>query len=47
MKDSKELAEKQAEELPDSWWYRIYLAVIINTIIVILLLRLFGLYFSD
>ncbi|MEJ7701038.1 MAG: hypothetical protein WKF71_15540 [Pyrinomonadaceae bacterium] len=35
------------EELPDSWWYRVYLAVIITTIIVISTLGAFTFYFSS
>ncbi|HEV8158422.1 MAG TPA: hypothetical protein VGP58_05285 [Pyrinomonadaceae bacterium] len=35
------------EELPDSWWYRVYLAAIITTIIVISALGTFTRYFSD
>ncbi|MCA1625394.1 MAG: hypothetical protein LC768_12400 [Acidobacteria bacterium] len=37
----------KAEELPDSWWYRIYLAVIITTIVVISALGTFTSYFSS
>ena len=35
------------EELPDSWWYRVYVAVIITTIIVISALGTFTRYFSS
>jgi hypothetical protein len=35
------------EELPDSWWHRVYLAVIITTIIVISVLGAFTRYFSS
>jgi hypothetical protein len=35
------------EELPDSWWYRVYLAAIITTIIVISALGTFTRHFSD
>jgi hypothetical protein len=35
------------KELPDSWWYRVYLAVIITTIIVISALGTFTRYFSS
>jgi hypothetical protein len=34
-------------ELPDSWWYRVYAAVIFTTVLVILLLWLFSEYFSN
>ncbi len=40
-------AINKAEELPDSWWYRVYLAVIITTIIVISVLGAFTRYFSS
>ncbi len=36
-----------SNELPDSWWHRVYLAVIITTILVITALGLFSRYFSD
>jgi hypothetical protein len=36
----------QAEELPDEWWYRVYAAVIVTTVLVILALWAFSLYFS-
>ncbi|MDQ3132645.1 MAG: hypothetical protein M3Q99_18000 [Acidobacteriota bacterium] len=39
--------DEQREELPDSWWYRVYLAVIITTIIVISVLGAFTRYFSS
>jgi hypothetical protein len=35
------------EELPDSWWYRVYFAVIITTILVISGLWAFSRYFSS
>jgi hypothetical protein len=34
-------------ELPDSWWYRVYLGVIITTILVISGLWAFSRYFSS
>jgi hypothetical protein len=43
------MEEKQVnenEELPDSWWYRVYLVVIIFTIFVIAALWAFSDYFS-
>jgi len=39
--------DEQSEELPDSWWYRVYLAVIITTIIVISVLGAFSRFFSS
>jgi hypothetical protein len=39
--------KKKVEELPDAWWHRIYLAVIITTIIMIMLLGLFSETFSS
>ena len=45
---NKDETNKQVivEELPDSWWYRVYIAVIITTIIVISALGLFTEIFS-
>lgn len=34
------------EELPDEWWYKVYAAVIVTTILVITALWLFSWYFS-
>lgn len=42
--ETKEI--ETVEELPDSWWYRVYLAVIITTIVVISALGLFTKTFS-
>jgi hypothetical protein len=39
--------ENAAEELPDEWWYRVYLAVIVATVIVLGLLWTFSRYFSS
>lgn len=36
-----------AQELPDAWWYRVYLAVFITTILVIAALGFFSYYFSN
>ena len=33
-------------ELPDAWWYRVYLGVIISNILVIAVLGTFTYYFS-
>ncbi|MDQ3636106.1 MAG: hypothetical protein M3405_16625 [Acidobacteriota bacterium] len=38
--------DETKNELPDSWWYRIYFVVIINTILVIAALWAFTRYFS-
>ncbi|MEZ5345267.1 MAG: hypothetical protein R2681_06910 [Pyrinomonadaceae bacterium] len=35
------------EELQESWWYKVYAAVILNTIVVIFLLWAFSNYFSN
>ncbi|MDM7920878.1 MAG: hypothetical protein QUS14_01150 [Pyrinomonadaceae bacterium] len=35
------------EELPDSWWYKVYAGVVLNTVIVIALLWAFSRYFSN
>jgi hypothetical protein len=45
MNDEKNKIENV--ELPDSWWYRVYAAVIFTTVLVILLLWLFSEYFSN
>ncbi len=46
--NSEEMKEiNKAEELPDAWWYRVYLMVIITTIIVISALGTFTRYFSS
>jgi putative effector of murein hydrolase LrgA (UPF0299 family) len=37
--------EIEAEELPDEWWYRVYVAVIVATIVVISALGAFSQYF--
>lgn len=33
-------------EKPNAFWYRVYLAVIVTTVLVIAALRLFSFYFS-
>ena len=38
--------EKPAVEKPDAFWYRVYIAVVVNTVIVITLLWGFSHYFS-
>ena len=40
-------SDEHSEELPDNWWYRIYLAVIITTVLVISALWTFSRYFSN
>ncbi|MCW5958791.1 MAG: hypothetical protein KIS76_01440 [Pyrinomonadaceae bacterium] len=45
---NKEESEvKIDKELPDSWWYRVYAAVAVTTVIVIALLWAFSQYFSS
>ena len=39
--------QKETEKPPDSWWLRVYISVIITTIIVITALGLFSNYFSS
>jgi hypothetical protein len=34
------------EELPDSWWHKVYAAVVVTTVAVIALLWAFSRYFS-
>ena len=44
----EEIKENEnVEELPDSWWYRVYLTVIITTVVVIAALGTFSRYFSS
>ena len=38
--------EKDIKGLPDSWWFRVYLAVIVTTILVISGLWAFSRFFS-
>lgn len=47
MKAEDNSNKEEIEELPDAWWYRVYLAVIITTILVILALWAFSRYFSS
>jgi hypothetical protein len=43
----KEGAEKvEVEELPDDWWHRVYLGVIVTTVVVISILWAFSRHFS-
>jgi hypothetical protein len=45
---SKDIKQIQVvEELPDSWWYRVYLGVIITTVLVISALWAFSRFFSS
>jgi hypothetical protein len=46
MKNDETNREEVVEELPDNWWYRVYIGVIITTIVVIAALGLFSRYFS-
>ena len=39
--------EKITAEKPNAFWYRVYLTVIIFTVLVIAALRLFSYYFSN
>ncbi len=47
MEDKNVGENAEREELPDSWWYRVYIAVIIMTILVISALGFFSSYFSS
>mgnify|MGYP001245882376 CR=1 FL=1 len=38
--------QENVEELLDEWWYRVYLAVMITTVVVLALLWAFSRYFS-
>lgn len=39
--------EYSVEELPNFWWYRVYFAVIVTTVLVISALGIFSWYFSN
>lgn len=46
--ENNEIEQKiEVQELPDSWWYRVYIAVIITTILVISALWTFSKHFSS
>lgn len=45
MEQEKETVDN-VEELPDAWWYRVYIAVVIVTVLVISALWGFTRYFS-
>ncbi len=47
MKTDKKIETPISQELPDDWWYRVYAAVIVTTIIVITILGIFTRYFSN
>ncbi len=47
MKSEEIKQNSEVEELPDAWWYRVYLAVFITTILVIAALGFFSYYFSN
>jgi len=47
MKTDKKIETQISQELPDDWWYRVYAAVIVTTIIVITMLGIFTRYFSN
>lgn len=38
---------ESVEELPDDWWYRVYVGVIVTTVLVIAALWGFSRYFSS
>ncbi|CAN5773922.1 hypothetical protein BH20ACI4_BH20ACI4_30890 [soil metagenome] len=42
-----EKKENEIVELPDAWWYRVYAAVIVTTVLVISALWAFSEYFSN
>ncbi|MGI8493790.1 MAG: hypothetical protein ACR2L1_00570 [Pyrinomonadaceae bacterium] len=44
---TEDINKEKPEELPDSWWYRVYAAVIIVTILVISAVGIFSSYFSS
>ena len=36
-----------SEELPDEWWHKVYVGVMVTTVVVIALLWAFSRYFSS
>ncbi|HTK37892.1 MAG TPA: hypothetical protein VL325_05320 [Pyrinomonadaceae bacterium] len=46
MHTTEQKSIEPVEELPDSWWYRVYLAVVVVTAVVITTLWAFSRYFS-
>lgn len=42
-----EKSTEPVEELPDDWWHKVYVAVIVTTVVVISLLWAFSRYFSS
>lgn len=46
MNEREKTEPAKREELPDEWWRKIYVAVIVTTVIVISLLWLFSRYFA-
>jgi hypothetical protein len=47
MHTKEKIETEDVEELPDNWWYRVYLGVIITTVAVILALGAFSGHFSS
>ncbi|HMO82248.1 MAG TPA: hypothetical protein PKD24_15835 [Pyrinomonadaceae bacterium] len=47
MNNPEERYRNGDDELPDSWWRKVYTAVLLSAVIVILLLAAFSRYFSD
>lgn len=46
MHHSEKVETQNVEEVPDEWWYKVYVAVFVTTASVIILLELFTRYFS-
>jgi hypothetical protein len=46
MASEDEQEKTPSAEMPDEWWYRVYLAVIVTTVLVIAALWAFSRYFS-
>ncbi len=44
--DENEQKLPKKNEVPDSWWYRVYFGVIVSTILVIFALWAFSQYFK-
>lgn len=40
-------SNESVKELPDAWWHKIYVAVIVSTVVVISALWAFSKYFSS
>jgi hypothetical protein len=47
MKQKVEMDTDHPPELPDSWWYKVYVGVIVSLVVVLAALWSFSRYFSS